>query len=357
MEEKILNTLKELLNFKTYMGNEVAFDNIFNYIENKMNKSLYIKNYIFNKNKAMVISNCEDKNLDIIFCTHIDVVPIEDYGYHEDDENIYGRGTIDMKGSVAVLLELFNNLKTNQKVALFITSDEEQDGNCVYELLKKYRSALAIIPDGGTNFNFINEEKGLFRLELTAHTETAHSSQPFNGKNAIVELMDVYQKIIQKYPLPQSEEDYITSVNLSRLNGGTADNQVPGEASMVLDIRHTSKDSKEEILDFIKAINKDIEVEIMLEGNVFETDLNNENIINYINVCEELLERKVKIAGCETTSDAVYFSDVNIPTIIMNPDGYYAHHPNEYVNKKSLVTLYKIYEKFLERSDMDETEI
>ena len=55
---------------------------------------------------------------------------------YEDTENIYGRGTIDMKGSVAVLLELFNNIDTKKKIALFITSDEEQDGNCVYELLK-----------------------------------------------------------------------------------------------------------------------------------------------------------------------------------------------------------------------------
>ena len=55
---------------------------------------------------------------------------------------------------------------------------------------------------------------------------------------------NIYQSLISKYPLPQSENDYRTSINLSILNGGTANNQVPSKASMGLDIKHIAKDSK-----------------------------------------------------------------------------------------------------------------
>jgi len=354
MEEKIIKTLKELLNYKTVKGNKEEFSKIFKYIKNHTNDNLYIKEYQFKDNMALVISNAETTNFDIIFCTHIDIVPAEDYKYYEDEENIYGRGTIDMKGSVAVLLELLNNIKTTKNIALFITSDEEFDGNCAKELAKLYNAKLAIVPDGGTNFDLIKEEKGLLQLSLSIKTKSAHSSQPFNGTNAIVELIKAYELLLNKYPLPKNAEDYITSVNLSKLNGGIATNQVPDYAEAVLDIRYTSNTTTEEILNEIRKINSKLEIKVLGQGPIFKCDIENKMVKEYIKSCEDILKRKINIIGCESTSDAIYFSEQNIPTIIMNPDGYYAHCPNEYVNKKSLNNLYLIYQNFIERSDKDE---
>ena len=347
MKKEIIDILKELLKYKTIKGNNKDFEEIFNYIKRFIKKDLFYKDYTFNGNKACVISNCKGKNFDIIFSTHIDIVPATNYEYHEDKNNIYGRGTIDMKGSVAVLLKLFNDITTDKKIALFITADEEQDGYSTSELLKIYKCKLAIVPDGGSNFNLIEEEKGLLRLKLSINTKPAHSSQPFNGVNAITELFKVYEKIISIYPLPKSEKEYITSVNLAKIEGGNALNQVPNYAEMYLDIRHINKNSKKEIIQNISKINKSIKIEIMLTGEVFKTDLNNIEIKKYINVCEKILKRNINIVGCESTSDAIYFSNLNIPTIIMNPDGYYAHCSNEYVNKESLNKLYEIYKEFI----------
>ncbi len=351
MKEKIINTLKELLKYPTIKDNKESFNKVFNYIIKELNPNLYYQEYIFNKRKALVISNTKDYNLDIIFGTHIDIVPNKTYTYTEDKYNIYGRGTIDMKGSVAVLLVLLNHLKTNKKIALFITSDEEEDGNCTKELLKIYHSKLAIVPDGGTNFALIKEEKGLLQLKLSIKTKGAHSSQPFNSKNAITELFTIYQKLLTKYPLPKNDSEYKTSINLSILNGGKAINQVPNEATMILDIRHTKKDSKKEILKYLKTLNKNLNIEVLLEGPTFTTDINNPNIKKYLNICQEVLKKPIQIIGCESTSDAIYFMEHQIPTIIMNPKGYYAHSIDEYVNKESLYKLYKIYKKFLESGD------
>ena len=115
---------------------------------------------------------------------------------------------------------------------------------------------------------------------------------------------------------------------------------------MVLDIRYIEKD-KNNIIEYIKNIDKNIEVKVLTIGSAFITDINNEYVKKYINTCENILKRKIVIKGCETTSDAIFFSDKGIPTVIMNPDGYYPHCKNEYVNKESLYTLYKIYESFL----------
>ena len=346
MKEEIIKTLKDLLSFKTYKDNKLEFDKLFNYIK-KEYKSLNIEEYVFDNKKCLVLSNSKSHDLDIIFCCHIDVVYADDYSIKEDNDNLYGRGTIDMKGSTAVCLNIMKNLNTDKKIALFITSDEEVDGYTASCLVKEYNSKFAIVPDGGSNFELISEEKGLMQLKLSVNTKSCHAAQLFNGENAIVKLFDVYKKIIEKYPLPKSSNDYITSINLSKLNGGTSNNQVPGYAEMILDIRNIKSDSLDKILKFIKNIDKDLKVETIITGPTFSTNLNNKYVKQYISSCEKILNKDIKIIGCESTSDAIFFSEKNIPTVIMNPCGYYAHSPQEYVNKNSLLDLYNIYYDFI----------
>lgn len=346
MKEEIITTLKDLLSFKTFEENKDEFDKLFDYVKNKYD-NLKIQEYEFNNKKALVVSNTSEKELDIIICTHVDVVYDETYEYYEDDENIYGRGTIDMKGSVAVALTLLKNLKTNLKVALFMTSDEEIDGYGASQLAKIYTGKFVIVPDGGSNFELIAEEKGLIQLELSTKTKAAHAARLFDGENAITKLFNVYNKIIEAYPLPKSEDEYITSVNLSKLNGGVSNNQVPDHATMFLDIRYISKDNREEIINFIKGIDPSVLVKVVTIGSAFHTDLENENVENYINSCEKILNKKITIKGCESTSDGIFFADLGMPTVIMNPLGKNPHSKDEYVNKESLLTLYKIYEDFL----------
>ena len=335
-----------LLSFKTTVYNKEEFTKLFNYIKEICNKELNIKEYEFNGKKSLVVANTSSVNLDIIFCTHVDIVPIENYKIIEDEENIYGRGTIDMKGSVASCLYLMNHLHTNKKIGLFITSDEEIDGNCCVELLKIYNSKFAIVPDGGNNFDLIVEEKGALQLKVIAKGISAHASQPFNGSNAIAKIINLYNKLLEKYPLPKDSSEYKTTINLSKIIGGTQINCVPDYAEAYFDIRHISTDSTESIIKYVAEF-EDIDYEILLDGKVFKTDLDNNLIKNYISACESVLNKKIKYSGCESTSDAIYFYEKGIPTIIMNPIGYYPHNPKEYVNKNSLITLYKIYDKFI----------
>ena len=346
MKEEIIKTLKKLLSFKTYKDNKEEFDKLFSYIKEEYNE-FNIKEYIFNNNKCLVLINTIDTNLDYIFCTHIDVVYADTYDFYEDKDNIYGRGTIDMKGSLAVCLNIIKNIKIDKKFALFITSDEEIDGNCSNELSKIYNAKFVFVPDGGKDFQLVVEEKGQLQIELSVNTKTAHSAQLYNGENAISKLFNVYQKLIEIYPLPKSCNDYVTSINLSKLNGGESNNQVPGFASMILDIRFVSKDSIEDILSNIMNIDKDININVLIEGMCFVSDLNNNYVKKFIKSSEKILNKKIIKTYCEGTSDAIFFSSKGMSTIIMNPIGDNPHCSNEYINKDSLFTLYKIIEDFI----------
>ena len=53
MKKAIINTLKDLLNFKTYKDNTLEIDNLNNNISNNYN-GLFIKKYDFNGRPSMV---------------------------------------------------------------------------------------------------------------------------------------------------------------------------------------------------------------------------------------------------------------------------------------------------------------
>lgn len=73
MKNEIMKTLKDLLSFKTYAENEDEFTKLFNYIKENY-KELNITEYEFNNKKCLALSNTTSKDVDLLFCTHIDVV-------------------------------------------------------------------------------------------------------------------------------------------------------------------------------------------------------------------------------------------------------------------------------------------
>lgn len=251
-----------------------------------------------------------------------------------------------MKGQLSTIISLLKHNNTSKKIAFIITSDEEIGGYCCKEILKDYNANLAVIPDASSNFNLVVEEKGLLQLELTAYGTTAHASEPYKGDNAILKLINLYNELLEIYPIPKHNE-FKTTINLSKLNGGTATNMVPGLATMTLDIRFEKSDSVESILNNIYKLKKDIKIKVLDQGPVFQVNEHLPIMQEFINNAEKVLKEKIIIEKCVATSDAIYFSEKNIPTILMNPKGAYWHGPNEYVEIESLYTLYEIFKTLL----------
>lgn len=346
MKEKIVEVTKKLMSFRTYCENSEEFVKLFDYIKNRYS-DLIIHEYDFDGKKCMVLSNVETLQFDLVFCCHCDVVYTDIWDVSEDQDNIYGRGSIDMKGGLAVSLEALRTMNTNKKIGLFITTDEEIDGYTCMKLLEIYNSRIAVIPDGGKNFQLISEEKGLLQLELSIKTHSAHASQPWNGVNAIDKLYNVYQELLKIYPLPKSSKEYITSINLGAIHGGNSFNSVPDDCVMKLDIRYTSETNKNKLLQEIKEISDDISVKVIFESSIFICDLENKNIKKYLDITKKIIGKDIDVIGCESSSDAVYFYEKDIPTVIMNPIGDFPHGEKEFVNKDSLYQLFLIYQEMI----------
>lgn len=345
--------LKELIKFKT-VSDDQEFVKCITYIKEYLKDTkLYLEDYLFNGKRSLVISNTVSNNLDIIFCGHLDVVPGNDNQFNPviKKGKMYGRGTYDMKGHDAVMIEIMKNLNTSYKVALFLTCDEEQGGfNGTNKLLNEigYTSRLAIVPDAGNNFQLVTEEKGVLQIEITIKGTPAHSSCPWNGDNAIIKLMEIYNKIIKKYPMPKDDLDYKTSVNLGYIKGGDAINRVAGSATMGLDIRHTLTDTKADILKFIHNLSSDTIVNVLKEGIEFAY-LENDLSKKYLSCAEKVLGHAISLSKCASSSDARFFYEKGISTVLMNAEGFDMHGDNEYIILASLNKLYEIYERMLSK--------
>ena len=339
--EEIINNTCTLMEFVTIKENYNEFEKAFTFIKKEL-KGYYIVEKEVNQYPNLIISNTKEKELDIIFCCHIDVVPCKEYKGIIENNKLKGRGSFDMKGQLSTIISLLKNNTSTKKIALIITSDEEIGGKCCQEIMKEYSSSLAIIPDAGKNFSLIVEEKGLLQIELKVKGISSHASSPFEGENAILKAMNIYQKLLEKYPMPKDKNDFKTSINLSKLHGGDTMNKVCDEAILSLDIRFSKETNIEKILKDLKEIGGYEELNIIDQGPMFYVDDKIPMIEEFKKNAKKILGHDLIIEKCLATSDAIYFSEKEIPVIMMNPVGDYWHHPKEYVEIDSLYTLYQL---------------
>lgn len=350
----ITNLLSKLISFKTVYPNYEEVEKCINFIKEYFKDSnLYIEEFSKNKDKSILISNTEDKRLDVLFVGHLDVVPEEaedQFTAQIIDNKLYGRGSFDMKGHDAVMINLLKENKFNCKVGLLLTSDEERGGfNGTGSFLndEKYTCKIAVVPDAGNNFEIVDEEKGVLQIRVSYEGKESHSAQIYNGDNAIKKIMDLYEYLIEKYPLTKSKEDFISSINVAKIEGGRETNIVAGKCSMILDIRHIAKDKKSDFINAIKEYNNKYKIEILAEGEEFKTIKEDKYFKKFLIAYKQVLKKDVKYSKCESASDGRFFYSKNIPCILMNATGENLHSKDEYIELDSLDTLYNIYLQFM----------
>jgi acetylornithine deacetylase/succinyl-diaminopimelate desuccinylase-like protein len=165
----------------------------------------------------------------ILFIGHLDVVEakrsdwsFDPFQFREQDGFFYGRGTQDMKGDVAILVETFLRLKREgfqptRDMILALTADEEGSGvntsNGVDWLVKNRRelidAAFCVNPDGGggsirngrkTYLSLQAAEKVFLSFKLEVTNSGGHSSLPTKD-NAIYSLADGLSRLA-KFDFP-----------------------------------------------------------------------------------------------------------------------------------------------------------
>lgn len=151
----------------------------------------------------------------IHFNAHYDVVPVSGRWRHGSPFSgavergwIFGRGTSDMKGSMASLLLALQALRATRtpprmNVEVSFTADEETDSVLGAGWLVQnapIRPDYAIVMEGGEANTVCCGHNGVVWLEVTVHGRAAHGSIPEKGVNALEKMsalvlgLDVYKR-------------------------------------------------------------------------------------------------------------------------------------------------------------------
>ena len=349
--KEILALTKRLMGFETTEDKPDELRKGLAFIEKYLfGKGLIVKRHISNGKSSLVISFRETKKPELFLAAHLDVVPAPKKMFSPvmRGKSLLGRGAYDDKSAVATMLVLaryYSMQRHKPDIGFMIVSDEEigsHDGTGY--LLRQYSSKFAIILDGGSDTEIVVKEKGPLHLRLKARGKTAHGSTPEEGENAIDKLIEAYQKLRKKFP---SSGKWSNTLSLGTIKGGVAINQVPDSAEMGLDMRFISDKAKSEMLSYIRSL-KGIESEVISTGPVMDISQDNSYIRALRKSASEVLSKPPRFGRLAGATDARFFAEKGISSVLMMPSGKHAHSLKEQVDTESFGRLYLILREFID---------
>jgi len=288
-----------------------------------------------------------DKTL--ILNGHLDVVSGKESQFDpkEADGKIIGRGSADMKGGCAAMMQAMIELKDKDlksKIMMQLVPDEEIGGmhGTAYLIEQGFLGDFVICTEP-TNLQISIQSKGIIRMDIKSYGVSAHGSRPWEGENAILKAIDNYSKIL-KLPIINVGSDFYekSSINLAKISGGDIYNRVPDKSTIGLDIRYVPHLNPEEIIDEIKkVVDGEVQVKIIEHGvNIKATN-------PYIRQLKESIihimpKEPIKLAAQHGGSDTRFFAAKGIPAIEFGPKGDFWHGDREYVETGSINQLKNI---------------
>lgn len=314
----------------------------------------------YNTKPCLIVQNFEGKHADIVLCGHLDVVPpSEEWQFepYEEEGKLYGRWASDMKDGCAIIITLMQEILamwyTDKKIALWLSSDEEvgwEDGIAAL-MADGWSTDVALIPDSWSLQKVTIAAKGIVTMWLKVHGETAHSSRPRRGDNAIEKAFILYQEI--KSAIEQSEllkEEYKyrgTTVQLTEIFGGVAMNVVPGEAMMTINIRYTESYNADSLRNIVDSLLEEYNTEMLdwSQGDIMITPETHPMIQKYKKIAEEIVGPVTLNKEHGSTDGAHLPAETAI--ILHQPGDHHIHSRNEYTTVNELEKIYEIYKKFI----------
>lgn len=297
---------------------------------------------------------------EILFCGHIDVVDhadASDFKSVIDGGRICGPGAGDMKGAVAIVMELFRNLARRFpriSIGLAITSDEERGGeNGVRYLFDEVglRCGVAIVPDGGSLAEITVEEKGIVHGRVRCQGIAAHAARPWLGVNAVEQAASIVRDLGELFlelggGVPMTQENHwgptCAVTRWGSENG--AINGIPEDAWLEFDARFTAPTPASHIVQKLESLigrRGELEVIVSAEPTVLDPDE------LFVAVTGEMTGAPAKLIRASGGSDARFIRQHGIPVLLSRPLVGGLHSVEEWIDIRSMMTYYQICERYV----------
>jgi acetylornithine deacetylase len=194
----------------------------------------------------------------VVLSGHTDVVPVDGQPWSTDpwtltekDGRLYGRGTCDMKGFLALALAAAPDLAAAdlKRPAHFAFSYDEEVGclgapDMIAVIAREFPAVEAVIVGEPTDMQAVAGHKGIASFRVTVTGREAHSSLPEQGASAnmaaiklMAGLVALSERLaIEADPNSPFSPPYPT-LTIGQINGGTAVNILARECVFIFDLR------------------------------------------------------------------------------------------------------------------------
>ncbi|KAA3603913.1 MAG: M20/M25/M40 family metallo-hydrolase [Calditrichaeota bacterium] len=319
----------------------------------------------------------------ILLATHIDHVGFEDQEMWQfppfeaiiSGRKIFGRGAAEAKSAisaqiygVAAILEA--GFRPTNDIHLAFCVQEETGGTGMRYFVNKEENKIDLAIFGNaTSNNIYLGHRGVANIELIFKGQSAHASNPNSGKNPHFPAAKFLTLLENE--MPNFSEHYLLGKTIASPTlyeiGKTNINDIPSEVKINLNWRFSSE-TKEEILEIInkltKQINFEINVQICKQKNItyngfdegtqehFSTSFLTSSDLNFVQssakAIEQISGKKQNFGIWKSATDARFVAEKGIPTFGFGP-GHESlvHQKDEFVEIEMLIEAMKCYSKFI----------
>jgi succinyl-diaminopimelate desuccinylase len=366
--------LVKLINCKSVTPND---DGALSVIENALNANNFkCERLIFGSGDEKVqnlFARLGNKSPHICFAGHSDVVPEGDIKHWEfspfdgeiSDGKIFGRGAVDMKGSIASYLSaaidwITKNKSFDGSISFLITGDEEGPAINGTRKVLEWMEANGQIPDmcvvgEPTNTTKVGDtikigRRGSLNGNLTVYGEQGHVAYPHLALNPFPILMKMLEPLLEGELDKGTKNFPPTNASITSIDtGNNAVNVIPSSVKAKFNIRFNDSQDKEKLESFLKShfdeVYKNYEIEFSCNAEPFLTKPG-----KLIDIIKSAIFKKTNIlADLSTTggtSDARFISQF-CPVVEFGLVGKTMHQINENVLIDDLNLLSEIYYEFL----------
>ncbi|WP_093010792.1 succinyl-diaminopimelate desuccinylase [Sphingobium sp. YR768] len=303
------------------------------------------------------------------FAGHLDVVP-PGPGWASDPfapeirgDLLYGRGAVDMKGSIAAFVAALADLPDDLPgtISLIITGDEE--GPAVYGTLalmdrmaaRELRPDMCLVgePTSSQRLGDVVKigRRGSVNMWIKVSGSQGHVAYPHLADNPIPKLVRILTAIEAEVLDEGTDWFQPSNIEITDLDvGNAAHNVIPGAATARISIRFNDQHSGASLIERIKAI-------AATEGGTVEARISGESFLTQPGAFSDLISGAIRdVTGIDTelsttggTSDARFLSRL-CPVAEFGLNNATMHKLDEAVAVQDLRDLQRIYALVLERA-------
>jgi len=272
----------------------------------------------------------------VVVAGHLDTVPLTRHTPNlptrRVGEELVGRGTVDMKGGVAVMLRLAAALEApNRDVTYCFYDCEEVDSerNGLRrvaanrpELLEADFAVLMEPTDGAVEGGC----KGTLRVDVRTRGIAAHSARPWMGHNAIHDAGEILARLVAYEARVVDVEGltYREALQAVLISGGSAANVIPDACTVTVNYRYAPDRSEEEAVEHVRTVFAGFEIEVTDNAGGARPGLDRPAARAFVEALG------VPVQAKEGWTDVARFAALGVPAVNFGPgDPLLAHMDDE----------------------------